>query len=475
MKKIVLPLLSIALIATACDSSKSVSNNYYDDGIYYNPDKDAPQYAAANTDATIKSSESFSLNDLEENQPTTTNPDANGDLNYYEPNGDEYYDPNANYSAGATGSTVVNNYYNSPSMVSPGFNMGVGWNSWGGWGMSVGYGWGWGGGYYGGWYDPFWSYPWYSPYGCYGYYNPYWGGYGYGGYYGYNSYWNGFYNGYYYGSGGDYGYGGRNVVYVRNGQNSYRGNTYNNVVRSKSAEATRKSSSTGSNRITTNPNRTDIRNTSRTSTRDAVASTRFSDRNINNARLENRTTASVSNASLSESARSGYRSNASRYVEERATTTRSERLPVTSENIRNSRTQTTTNSRTSQARGNWDRTPASSNSGTVNRSNTNVRTAPSRSSNQDIYVPSEQRSRSYQQQQSTQQRTPSYSTPSRSTTPSRSNNTYTPSRSSTPSYSTPSRSSGSSRSYTPSSSSPSRSYSSPSRSSGGSSRGGSRR
>ncbi|WP_041627671.1 hypothetical protein [Owenweeksia hongkongensis] len=220
MKKIALPLIAIALIATACDSSKTVTNNSYDDGIYHNPAKDDRHYAPANTDATINpsSSESFTLDDLE-NQETTTNPNANGEVGYYEPNGDEYYDPNANYSTGATGGTVVNNYYGgNPSYINPGINTGIGWNSWGGWGMSVGFGWGWGGGYYGGYYDPFFYSPWYG--GYYGY-RPYWG-WGGGGYYGYNSYWNGYYNGYYHGSGGDYGHGVRNVVYVRNGNNAYR-------------------------------------------------------------------------------------------------------------------------------------------------------------------------------------------------------------------------------------------------------------
>src|SRR5690606_5746654 len=142
-----------------------------------------------------------------------------------------------------------------------------------------------------------------------------------GGYYGYNSYWNGLYDGYYYGSGGDYGYGGRNVVYVRNGNDAYRGNSYNNVVRSKSSTTTRKST-TASNNV--NPNRNtrtagnDPRNTTRTaSTRNTVASSRFNDKNLSASRVSDRNSATINRTPTTRAAQQGYKSNTSSYVKTR--------------------------------------------------------------------------------------------------------------------------------------------------------------
>ena len=206
MKKLITPLFALAIIMAGCNSNKKVSGRY-DDGIYYNPKK---------------SEEPFGLHNLEEDdEPVVVN-------NYEEdPDQLDYYDPddvNSEYYGTASasgGTTVVNNYYNSPG-YRPVVNSGFYWNSWGGWGMNFGWG-------YGGFYDPFF----YSPYwgwnswcGPGGYYRPYYGGY----YGGYNSYWagynHGYWNGYYDGNYGG-GYYGRNVVYARSNSLYYRTNSYN--------------------------------------------------------------------------------------------------------------------------------------------------------------------------------------------------------------------------------------------------------
>ncbi|MGB0176992.1 MAG: hypothetical protein ACPF9D_07495, partial [Owenweeksia sp.] len=105
MKKFFLiPISLLTFILSSCDSTKSATNNYYDDGIYHEPTQSRP---VATTPANTN--DQFSLGSIEEpEQSITTNPNANpelyGNIDYYDPN-DQYYNGNG-------GSTVINNYYN---------------------------------------------------------------------------------------------------------------------------------------------------------------------------------------------------------------------------------------------------------------------------------------------------------------------------------------------------------------------------
>lgn len=98
---------------------------------YYAPEKTQEDYAVTYT-------ESAYINGTERN-PNFSNPVATYEANPQQP-------------------VVVNNYYNNGLNHwnnRPGWNIGFGWNNWGGnfWSLSYGNGWG------GGWYDPFWCPP----------------------------------------------------------------------------------------------------------------------------------------------------------------------------------------------------------------------------------------------------------------------------------------------------------------------------
>lgn len=173
------------LLTTACTSQADLASNYYDDGIYYDPTL-SPE-ATSSPIAT----------ETTEQQSTAVQPSGEpyyeDDYNYYDPEDNS----ESNKQKASSGGTVINNYYGySPTWgmpyypyASPGWNIGFGWNSWGGSYWSMGYCWNcWGSPWYGswGWYDP-----WYNPW------NP-WYGYGWGyPYGGWGGYWNGYWNGYY--------------------------------------------------------------------------------------------------------------------------------------------------------------------------------------------------------------------------------------------------------------------------------------
>lgn len=490
MKKLsLIPLVVlIAFFLSSCDSTKSVVNNHYDDGIYYDP-------TATSETGQEPDDRGFSLGSIKDperdlrDEQITTNPDA--DPNYVPDPNQQYYDNNGN--------VTVNNYYNTPTLRTPGWNTGLYWNNWGGWGVSVGAGWGWGGGFYNPYfYDPFFFDPWYNPYwyrpmGFYNPFRPWWGGWG------YNSYWAGFYDGYYYGVNDGYfgGNNGRNRVYTGYVPVSARTNAYNSRSRT-----TIDKRSTTTREIDRNISRSrDISRTAATERRSSATTNRAADSRLTDANLRSRNQdiAMTTRNTAVDRSRDIPSGSSYDYVRSRA----SADAPARS-NVRSS---TTTRPDVNRSRSNTDvrtqdvqrnrATETPSNNRTYNRSNTRTRsmsrdqyfdnersnrnyersnTTPSRTNpapqrrenNNNMYVPSQKRNQSYERS-NTRSSTPSRSyTPSRSTTPSRN---YTPSRSNSGSY-TPS-SSGSNRSYTPSSS-PGRSYSSPSRGSSRSSTGGSR-
>lgn len=499
MKKIILPILASVFFAAACSSgTKTVTNNYYDDGIYYDRANDQG---------------SFTLGDIQNpEETTTTNPDASssGDLDYYNPDDNSTTNQNAAYSSNG-GNTVINNYYGVTYRY-PSYNTGLYWNSWGGWGFNVSYGWG--SPYY--YYDPYFYDPWYSPYYCYScYYRPYWAYHGWYPGYGYNSYWAGFYQGYYYGSvngGNDYFGGGRNVTYVRNVSTASRTNSFNSLNANRGNY--HKSSAGGNGRVYTREenmrsNNSDARNTRALDAREAVASSRFNDRNL----TADNTPVSRRVASPDQSTRiepgninrQNYKPDSYNYIRSRATDVKKEPTRASEQPVATSRAarsaevrENNFDSRSQRSFENYQQNKAKSNirtntnsysreqynrnnNGNIHtttpiRSNSDNRTVqPRNSGNDNIYVPSEKRSRNYNPSGVNRNYTPSRSsTPSRST-PSRSYNNDSNSRSYTPSSSSPSRSytpssSSPSRNYTPSSSGSSRSSSSPSRSSSSSSR-----
>lgn len=170
---------------------------------------------------------SFLGKQFQENNPTEGVSDES--LEYYAPEKkqEDYYseneyvsDQNQNFSNPqetfdnvAQQPIIVNNYYNDNWNTwnrwnRPGWNFGMGWNSWGGNYWSVSYGNAWGNP----WFDPFWD-PWY-----YNTWGPAWGWNSWG----WNSWgWRGRYYNSFWCPPGYYGYGGR-PVYIVDG-NRYRG------------------------------------------------------------------------------------------------------------------------------------------------------------------------------------------------------------------------------------------------------------
>lgn len=505
MKKFIIPIVAAGMMALGCTSGRTVVNNHYDDGIYHNP-ADRKYAAPRNAPEQGETVEQFSLNDLEDEQ-ITTNPDAGSGVDYYDP---EDTSPQQQLISSG-GDVVVNNYYSTPSFRQPMVNTGFGWNNWGGWGVSVGFGspfyrpWG----YYSPWafdpwynpwvYDPFYD-PFFGPswgwrasamYGPYGWRGNYWNRPFYGGY---NCYWRNSYNGFYYSGGGD-NFNSRNVTYVQNVSPANRTGSYNNRFNSADRSISRKN--TGSSR---GDGRQTLREQQRNPRSSQIASaSRFSDRNLsaygNRSNLEDaRAVSSRRNTTVrsrqlgtenlergrSATAAATNRSSSYNYVKSRALGEPVNRSSATERSLERSSTNVRRNTR-SYSRDQYRRVEER-------------RATPTPERERDLYQSRESRTKTYErrstpERKATPQRstTPRRSSPSRSYEPSR-NRSYTPqrsqpsrssepSRSYTPSRSggsnnrsyTPSRSSGSGRSYTPSRSGGSRS-SSPSRSRGGSSR-----
>ncbi len=494
MKRIWIPLVAMSMTLASCSSTTTVADNYYDDGIYYDPSYGEPD---------------FSLNDIKEKEQAPSQENRsfqqNGSTVYLDEYGNTGNPDNENIYVPPTTSTqgdVIINNYNSPAFGNPGWNAGFGFNNWGGWGVGVGFGgglgWGPGFGVGMGFYDPFfyqpwgwnnWGWGWNRPWGWnnwgwgwnqpWGWGGPGWGwggpGWGWGG----PGFWhpaNGFYDNNIYRN--------RNITYVRNigsrGRSDVRGGT----------SGRRRSN------VAINPrggNTTTVGRGVNASRNGQTRSSRFSD---NALAVNNRSTDLRGRESSSPTrglaTNRNTRNSTYEYVRNRSQETQSRVNPRAQEAYNRSRSNNTSGTDFRSRTQAYDKSRSSANersrSYAPNRSNTGNTQRNAGTSNQRATTPSRSagsnssggtRQRTYQaprQSSGNNSRATSpsgnrtYSPPRRSTTPNRS---ASPSRSSSSGRSyTPSRSSGSSRSYSPSrSSGSSRSYS-PSRSSGGSRSGG---
>jgi hypothetical protein len=308
----------------------------------------------------------------------------------------------------------------------PGWNVGFGWNSWGGSFINMGYGAGWG-------HDPFWG--WNRPMGI-GFYDPWMVNRSF--HHGYNAGFNdGFWTGRNTGS----------VTPITRGRR-YSSNSIvgvNNRAEIYNANNTTTSRRSGS--VTTNSVNSDGRQYDTGSRRDYSATqNEYHDRSRSN----------VTRSTATTNGRSDYSRTNNEFSRAREY----------------NRDNSSVNTRSSYGRSNVDNARNSNSYNASPRSEENrFNSRPSRGGSSEYYRSNTERGSSPSYSSPNRSSSPSYSSPSRgSSSPSYSN----PGRSSSPSYSAPGRSSSPSFS-SPSSGSSGGSFSSPSRSSGGSTGGGGRR
>lgn len=183
----------IALVLSSCSTGQMAVQNASNDDVYNSTVEARPITYAARTTNNYSDSE-YNTNDsyYDESYNSRLSIDNRNPISWR----DNYYNNYLSYDP----------FYFDPlysNWYTPGFSVGLGWNSWGGSSWSLGWNnwgwnnWGWNSMAYNPWYSPYNS-PFWGPYSYYGYGygRPYYGGYWGGGYWG-----GGYYGGGYWGSG----------------------------------------------------------------------------------------------------------------------------------------------------------------------------------------------------------------------------------------------------------------------------------